>query len=738
MVSWPVNLYTIILLISSLAAGLVALLAWRRRGSVGAEALAHLMAAAMIWSIGEACSFGSATLAEKLFWVKFKYLGILPLPVFFFIFSLEYTGQKERLRLRSLLLLFALPLILLLLVWTAEYHRLFFAEIRLETSGGYALFQKTAGVAYWINLIYSYLLTTASMLLLFLKSRSAPQPYRNQILIILAATLVPSLVNFVSQLGLQVIPDLDLTPFFFGVTGAIIAWGLFRFQFLEISPVARELVVESMHDSMLVLDIQNRVIDLNASMETLLGMPRRQVIGQPVAGVFHDQFDPIRQLLGEAILQMELSIEAGDVERRDFELQVSPIQNRDGQIIGRLVILRDIGKRRKAIAELEQYAAQNAHLLAEEQRQRQIAESLRQSLMTISSSLDHDAIVGVILAQLKKVIPYHSAALYLLDGEELKLERLVGEDAVTGAVDASPHQHDQITQIFKLQQAEVFISAYTNNSNGSAGENLPIHSSIAAPLVIGQQALGVLTIDRFEQWPFTQDDAEILQAFANQAAIAIKNAELYQQAQTLAALEERNRLAQDLHDAVNQTLFTASIMAEAVPQVWERDPAQGRRGLEEVRKLTRGALAEMRTLLLELRPQAITEKPLGDLLMHLTRAVSSRTRVPVYMNIANDAILPPEVQVAFYRIAQEAFNNIVKHAEATHVQVHSDTYPGQATLTIQDNGQGFEIDETRPGHLGLEIMRERANKIGADFFISSQPNKGTRIELSWPAQAGES
>jgi signal transduction histidine kinase len=254
---------------------------------------------------------------------------------------------------------------------------------------------------------------------------------------------------------------------------------------------------------------------------------------------------------------------------------------------------------------------------------------------------------------------------------------------------------------------------------------------MAAPLVVGQEALGVLTIDRFKPLPFSQDDAATLQAFTNQAAIAIKNAEYHDETRVAVALQERNRLARDLHDAVNQTLFTASIMAEALPRVWEQNPEQGQQGLEEIRQLTRGALAEMRTLLMELRPQGITEKSLGDLLDHLTRAISSRTRIPIELEIENDTILSPDVQVIFYRIAQEAFNNIARHANASHVVVQLSAWPDQASLIIRDNGRGFNLDEVAPGHLGLAIMRERASQVGADLLLKSQPNQGTEISIRW-------
>ncbi len=168
------------------------------------------------------------------------------------------------------------------------------------------------------------------------------------------------------------------------------------------------------------------------------------------------------------------------------------------------------------------------------------------------------------------------------------------------------------------------------------------------------------------------------------------NAELYKDAQTLAVLEERQKLARNLHDAINQSLFSAGLIAEVLPRLWEREPEEARRSLEDLRRLTRGALAEMRSLLVELRPSALTDTDLGDLLRLLGNAFTGRTNVPVAVTVTGEGTLPAEAQVVLYRICQEALNNIAKHAKASSVEIDVRHEPGALELHIRDDGRGFD------------------------------------------------
>jgi signal transduction histidine kinase len=200
-----------------------------------------------------------------------------------------------------------------------------------------------------------------------------------------------------------------------------------------------------------------------------------------------------------------------------------------------------------------------------------------------------------------------------------------------------------------------------------------------------------------------------------------------QKAKEEAAAAERTRLAHDLHDAVSQTLFSASLIADVLPRLWDKNPDEGRRRLEEIRQLTRGALAEMRTLLFELRPAALVDAELGYLLHQLSQSITGRSRIPVELLVEGECDLQPEIKLALYRITQEALNNVAKHAGASRAEVNVSCKSGEVSLIIRDNGKGFDITTVHPESLGLGIMRERAKGIGAELEINSKIGVGSEV-----------
>jgi nitrate/nitrite-specific signal transduction histidine kinase len=260
---------------------------------------------------------------------------------------------------------------------------------------------------------------------------------------------------------------------------------------------------------------------------------------------------------------------------------------------------------------------------------------------------------------------------------------------------------------------------------------LGVEQVIAIPLIAKGRLVGSLNLSTNQSRTYPPEQITLLKTIGQQIGVAVENAHLYEQAEQTAIAAERGRLARELHDAVTQTLFSASLIADVIPRIWRRDPEEGLRSLKELRQLTRGALAEMRTLLLEMRPESLERSDIQSLLTQLANAFVGRVRVPVSLDLRGDCEVSHEVKIVFYRVAQEALNNIAKHSGARQVELRLECQPGQMDLTIQDDGLGFEADSIQPGHMGISFMHERASSIGACLSVESQAGQGTTVKLDW-------
>lgn len=282
-------------------------------------------------------------------------------------------------------------------------------------------------------------------------------------------------------------------------------------------------------------------------------------------------------------------------------------------------------------------------------------------------------------------------------------------------------------------------------SLGMCFEDEKVLSGILAPIRAKRGVVGLLGVGmpRLAE-SFSDEEVKLFERIEFDLAKLTEYAHFYDAAQEMAASEERNRLARDLHDSVTQALFSASLISEVVPRIWLRDPDQAMDSLEELRRLTRGALAEMRTMLLTLRPDSVIKTSLPELLTQLTEAVTSRTDLSVRLSIEKIPELPVDVHICIYRIAQEALNNLVKHAQASHVGVSlsvashastSDAGSSQAViLEVSDDGIGFTSGSLRPEQMGIGIMHERAAAVGAEISIESDPGHGTQVTLTWSSK----
>jgi PAS domain S-box-containing protein len=398
----------------------------------------------------------------------------------------------------------------------------------------------------------------------------------------------------------------------------------------------------------------------------------------------------------------------------------------------------------------------NTRLFAVEQRQRRLAESLRQVALDLSGSLDLKAVTSAIFTQLQRVLPCESAAVLLADGTTLSVMAGIGSAAAAIGQPIPLDSTDRIVAAYHTRRPQIESLAPPEQSRPmhNAMPELPWRSRtgtagpgrwIGVPLVRGQTTLGVLAVDYSVAASANDEVISTLEAFAGHVAIAIDNAQRYHAASELAAARERQHLARELHDSVSQSLYFANLAAETLPVIWELDPDEGRQRLEELQRFTNSAQAEMRTLLFELRPGMLVDMPLHDALGRLIAVLTAKmAAVELEIHLGLTPPLPPDVQIALYRIAQEALRNVMQHARAERVGLQLELRPayilgrpwqGALTLTLADNGRGFDPAAIPPGRLGLTSLAERAAGIGADLQITSAPGAGTQVRVVWTGKS---
>jgi signal transduction histidine kinase len=255
---------------------------------------------------------------------------------------------------------------------------------------------------------------------------------------------------------------------------------------------------------------------------------------------------------------------------------------------------------------------------------------------------------------------------------------------------------------------------------------------LAQPLVASSGLIGVLIVARDAgEDAFTAEETRLARTIGDALAAVIEIDRLHHHETRQALAEERQALARDLHDAVTQSIYSATLIAEALPAVYQRDPDEGMRNLERLRRLVRAALAEMRTLLFELRPAALQTAPLDVLVERLGDALAGQTDLSVDVHVDEGLDLPPDVKVVFYRVTQEAFSNVARHARASAVSARVEGAGDTVSLTIVDDGRGFDPAAVPEGHMGLHIMAERLAGVSAEFSVHSGPGHGTTVTAVW-------
>jgi len=505
-------------------------------------------------------------------------------------------------------------------------------------------------------------------------------------------------------------------------------------------------IFEATSDGIIITDSEGLIAEANPAACTMHGYTREEFIGlHRTAFVHPDYHDELPGYVEAIRRDGSVRIRVVNV-RKDGSSFPADIRGTTFLYRGKLhalALVRDVTELVKTQELLEQRVVERTRELS----------TLLEVSRQVGSTLQIGPLLALILDQLKDVVDYRDGSLLKASGDDLviveyrgpnrreevvglrfSLERIgpIWEPALAGrpVMIGDVRSDDPLARTFREAAGPLMDGIWRY-----------VRSWMGIPLMQKGKTLGLLSLATDEPSFYTQEQANMAMALASQAAVAMENAKLYAQAQEAAALEERARLARELHDSVTQALFSMTMHAEAARMALDRQQAGngheqfGRdgpvaRNLRQLSELSEGALAEMRALIFELRPGALQEEGLVAALRKHTAAVSAREGITVEVSAPECRIqLDPVIEEHLYRCAQEALHNVVKHARGSRVVVRLEQQDHTFVLEIEDDGVGFDPARVPAGHLGLRTMTDRMGQIGGSLDIRSTFGAGTVVRM---------
>lgn len=338
--NWQTGLVIALLLLSTGIGIGISVFSWQRKDVPGAAAFTALAAALAVWSLTYALELGAADLETKILWAQFQYAGIATIPVAWFIFAQQYSRREHGTKKRHIVLLSIIPAATITIAFTNQAHGLLWSGISLNADGALRTFDASYGPWWWLFFLYSYSLLFWGAAVLLYSLRIYSRTYRGQFALLLFGLLLPWLANALYISRLSPVPQLDLGPFAFTLSALILGLGVFRYHLFDLYPVARFSMVDSLRTAAFVLDLKGRMVDWNSAVDDMLSQ-EIDPIGKPVDEVFAwwKQVDEVYATSIE--VQQDVHIQLSDVERW-FNLQITPLWDREQKLSGRLVLLRDI------------------------------------------------------------------------------------------------------------------------------------------------------------------------------------------------------------------------------------------------------------------------------------------------------------------------------------------------------------------------------------------------------------
>lgn len=520
---WTNSLIYIIPLFGAAAfSAVLAVMAWQRRPRVGAATFAFYMVASGLWCFGYGMEILSTSPTAMLFWAKVQYLGIATVAAFCLIFSLQYA-RRWRPPAYFYSLLFIIPTFTIFIAWLEPQTGLLWQEISVDTSGSFSVLTFEYGPVFWLIITYSYIELLASTFILIDLARRVPEIYKKQIRLLVLATLFPWMGNFLYVLGVSPVPNLDLTPFGFALTGFVMGWSLNRVQLLDITPVARNQILESMAGGILVLNSREQIIDINESAANILNISANSAMGQDTNHLFTDALAPLNNYK-----HLDHSHNEIDISRPEkpcyVDLHITPLYDHRDELIGRTLVFHEITNRKLAEIALTQ--------------QKQLFEDLVElTRFVLSNDTLNDSLREAVKNALR-LTGAEAGSLFLLDDSGNIVNSLLARGDLPieekQDIEADVMNHGLAGWVNKHRQS-VLIPDASQDDRWVTLPDQPYQamSVMAVPIITGRQLLGLLTLTHSKKAFFEPADLQLIQAAVNQMALALRNVQMVDKQQQL-------------------------------------------------------------------------------------------------------------------------------------------------------------------------------------------------------------
>lgn len=719
-----INVTYIALFILS-AAVIIAAIAWARIKTPGARSLIIMAAAIGLWSIAYLVhENGVIVQNEPSLGLAITYLAMLAAASAQLTFALTYTNHHVWRSIQTVALLFVMPVLTQILFWIPAVHRLFFHN----GSPPVGLLAES-GIWARITVVYIFTLAGASLLLLMDIFSRKPRSLLRQAWPIAAGSAVVFIDQLLIAAGIRIPAPVDASLIAFLLAAIGFTYGLFNEKLTESIPLTRDVVVQGLTEGWMVLDPRNIIVDINPAAERMTGVSRDKAYGQSIHSILGDT-TPLGSTFDEVQdLEMKRSFKSQEGSWRYFNIRISPLSNSAREHFGRLVVWRDITERR----------------LAEDARQR-----ARDEMFVLLSAISSEAsqaenLEDFLTETIYQIIsPFHSQVVCFFVGDDKKGNE-PGEDVrfylnthfglSPEAAEVMPYisfnspllgpaLQDHKPLVFNDPAEETQIPASLRNAGCACLVMVPLITSTGED----SRTVGCMWLGRKELPSYSQDESVRIMAIGDHLANLISN----ERRRSLAiALSERQKLMRDLHDSVSQKLYGLVTLTEAAQAGLEAgNQVDTGTLLTKMGDHARQAVKEMRLFLFQMQQVNLDKEGLISTLHHRLSAVEGRADMKARLLADENISLSKEKEVALYYIAQEALNNILKHAHARNVLVTLKQGRKNVILEIQDDGCGFDPRNVDRAGLGLVNMAERAAKIKATLKLRSKPEEGTKVVVT--------